>query len=41
MRCSKIIMSSGMRDPINALAETRSFIPGTAERSAVLFYLRK
>ena len=40
IRCSKIVLSSGKRGPINALAVIRSFIPGTAEESAVLFYIR-
>ena len=39
IRYSKIVLSSGTRGPINALAVTRPFIPGTAERSAVLFNL--
>ena len=36
MSCSKMVLSSGKRDPINALAVTRPFIPETAEKSAVL-----
>jgi len=39
MSCSKMVLSSGKRDPINALAVTRPFIPETAEKSAVLFNL--
>ncbi len=40
MRCSKIVLSSAKRGPINALVVIRSFIPETADESAVLFNFR-